>query len=84
MCLCRDRDGAERRLTAAQIAVLQGVGEGKLGGGGCIAYSLYRLGVFRSTGRAEEALDIAGEAIFQRRAREHTPSPRVSTPRRHT
>jgi hypothetical protein len=76
--VCRDRDEPERRLTASdRRPACQGVGEGKLGGGGCIAYSLYRLGVFHSTGRAEQALDLAGEAIFQRRAREHIPSPRV-------
>ena len=66
----------ETELTAAQIAVAsQGVGQGKIGGGGCIAYALFKLGVFRSIDQAKLALDRAGAAIFRRRARVHKPSP---------
>lgn len=56
---------------------MQGIGDGKLGGGGCIAYALFKLGVFFSIDAARQALDMAGEAIFRRRSREHKPSPRV-------
>ena len=42
-----------------------------------IAYALFKLGVFFSSDAARQALDMAGEAIFRRRSREHKPSPRV-------
>jgi hypothetical protein len=73
---CRREPVDETELTTVQIAVAsQGVGEGKIGGGGCIAYALFKLGVFRSIDQAKLALDRAGEAIFRRRARVHKPSP---------
>ena len=44
---CRREPVDETELTTVQIAVAsQGVGEGKIGGGGCIAYALFKLGVF--------------------------------------
>ena len=74
--VCRPTE-PEQPLTADQIAAMQGIGDGTVGVGGCIAYALFKLGVYSSTGAARQALDTAGEAIFQRRAHEHRPSPRV-------
>eukprot|EP01043_Picozoa_sp_COSAG02_P006871 COSAG02_NODE_200_length_29507_cov_440.183487_16_plen_166_part_00 len=74
--VCRPTE-PEQPLNAEQIATMQGVGDDTVGAGGCIAYALFKLGVYPSIGAARQALDTAGEAIFQRRAREHKPSPRV-------
>jgi hypothetical protein len=67
----------DQSFTADQIATMQGVGDGTVGAGGCIAYALFKLGVYPSIGAASQALDNAGEAIFQRRVHEHKPSPRT-------
>jgi hypothetical protein len=72
-----DESEQHNASTTTEIAIVQGIGDGKVGGGGCIAYALFKLGVFRSIGHAMVALDIAGEAIFRRRAHEHKPSPHV-------
>ena len=67
----------EQSLTIDQIVAMQGVGDGRAGGGGCIAYALFKLGVYTSIGAAKKALDSAAEAIYQRRAYKHKPSPRA-------
>ena len=49
------------------------------GGGGCYAYGICKLGVYHAFGEAKHALDMAGEAIYQRRAREHKASTHLPT-----
>ena len=70
----RELDETGHDFTADKIAIAQGISDGTTGGGGCYAYGICKLGVYRTFGEAKHALDMAGEAIYQRRAREHKAS----------
>ena len=75
----RELDETGHDFAADKIAIAQGISDGTTGGGGCYAYGICKLGVYRTFGEAKRALDMAGEAIYQRRAREHKASTRLPT-----
>jgi hypothetical protein len=75
----RELDETGHDFAADEIAIAQGISDGTTGGGGCYAYGICKLGVYRTFGEAKRALDMAGEAIYQRRAREHKASTHLPT-----
>ena len=67
---------AVQQITADQIKTEQGFGDELCGGGGCIAYALWKLGVFKSQKTAMATLNACAERLYQGKLHQDKDYPR--------